>query len=59
MAKALLLSILVATVAIPLRYARAKSPRAGLRSTIVGMTIYIFLWTVFCVYGFLKMGGGY
>jgi hypothetical protein len=50
---------LVATVAIPLRYARAKSPRAGLRSTIVGMTIYIFLWTVFCVYGFLKMGGGY
>jgi hypothetical protein len=59
MAKALLLSILIATIAIPMRNARAKSARAGLKRVVVSMTIYIFVWVAYCVYLFLKLGGGY
>jgi hypothetical protein len=59
MAKYLLLSILVATVGIPLYCARARSPRQGLRRLVWGMAVFIFGWVFFCVYIFLRLGGGY
>jgi hypothetical protein len=59
MAKFMLLSILIATVAIPMWLAKNKSPRSGLRRVLIAMGIYVFLWTGFCVYFFLRMGGGY
>lgn len=59
MAKLLLLSILIATILLPMRSARAKTAREGLRRAVIGMTVYIFLWVGFCVYLFLRMGGGF
>jgi hypothetical protein len=58
MAKNLLLSILIATIAIPMRFAKTKSARQGLRKVVIGMVIYIFCWVFFCVYIFLRIGGG-
>jgi len=59
MAKFLLLSILIATILIPMRAARSRNARKGLRHAVVGMSVFIFLWVGFCVYLFLKMAGGY
>jgi hypothetical protein len=58
MAKIGLLSILIATVGIPIAFARAKNARTGLRKVIAAMTIFIFGWVVFCCYIFLRIGGG-
>ncbi len=59
MAKYLLMSVLVATIIVPMRFARVANPRQGLRRAISAMTIYLFLWVGFCTYLFLRMGGGY
>lgn len=55
MAKFLLLSILIMTVALPMRFAKMKDPRAGLRKTMVGATLYVFFWIFFCVYIFIRI----
>lgn len=55
MAKFLLLSILIMTVALPMRYAKGKDARAGLRKTMIGATLYVFFWIFFCVYIFVKI----
>ncbi|HEY4014191.1 MAG TPA: hypothetical protein VGM06_12690 [Polyangiaceae bacterium] len=59
MAKYLLLSILIATVGLPIYCSRAKTTRAGLRRLVWSMSFFIFGWVFFCVYLFLRMGGGY
>jgi hypothetical protein len=58
MDKFLLLSILIATIALPMRLAKGKTARGGLRRVVVGMTLYIFCWIFFCAYLFTLMGGG-
>jgi hypothetical protein len=58
MAKLGLLSILIATIGIPIQFSRAKSARNGLRKMVTAMTIFIFGWVVFCCYVFLRIGGG-
>lgn len=58
MAKIGLLSILIATIGIPIFFARTKNPRKGVRKMVIAMTIFIFGWTVFCAYIFLRIGGG-
>lgn len=58
MAHYLLLSILFATLFIPIRAATSKGARAGLRKATVGMAVFLFLWVGFCAYLFLRMGGG-
>jgi hypothetical protein len=58
-AKYLLLSILVATVGIPIAFARSKSAAGGLRKVVWGMVTFLFLWVIFCVYVYLRMGEGY
>ena len=58
MAKIGLLSILIATVGIPIRYARVKNARKGLKQMVTAMTIFVFAWVFFCCYIFLRIGGG-
>jgi hypothetical protein len=58
MAKIGLLSILIATVGIPIRYARVKNARTGLRQMVTAMTVFVFAWVIFCCYIFLRLGGG-
>lgn len=58
MAKFGLLSILIATLALPLQYARAKGARSGLRRMVTMMSVFIFVWVAFCTYVFLRLGGG-
>jgi amino acid permease len=59
MAKYLLLSILIATIAVPVGFARTRSARKGMRRVVWTMILYIFIWVAFCIYLFLKLGGGY
>jgi hypothetical protein len=58
MAKIGLLSILIATIAIPIRYARVKNARKALKGMVTAMTVFIFAWVIFCCYVFLRIGGG-
>jgi hypothetical protein len=48
MRSALLLSILVMTVTIPLIASRQQRSKKGLRYTLIGMAIYIAIWG-YCV----------
>jgi hypothetical protein len=57
MAKLLLLSILIMTIAIPMRLASAKTASVGLQKVVVGMTLWIFFWVFFLVYIILRIGG--
>jgi hypothetical protein len=59
LAKYLLLSILFATVGIPIVFARAKSAPGGLRKVVWGMLAFLFCWVFYCVYIYLRMGQGY
>jgi hypothetical protein len=49
MAKLLLMSILIATVAIPMQLADAPNAKNALRSVIIRFSIYAVLWVAFCV----------
>jgi hypothetical protein len=40
MSKLILLSIIIAMIAIPVRAARERDPRKGLRKTIIQMLLY-------------------
>jgi hypothetical protein len=53
MAQAILLSLLVATIALPVRAAREKNPRKGLRRAIVSVAVFnaIYLLLLIFVYG--------
>jgi hypothetical protein len=55
MAKFLLLSMLIMTVAIPMRYAKEKNPKVGLKRTIIAMTVFIWLWVFYLVYIHIKI----
>ncbi len=55
MAKFLLTSILIMTVAIPMRFASARDARAGLRKTVIGSLAYIWFWIFFCAYIYLRI----
>ena len=49
MQKALLTSILVATIAIPIVAARDERPRRGLQRAVLGMVLFDLLYMVACV----------
>jgi hypothetical protein len=57
-AQLLLLSVLIVTIALPMRMARARKPRLALRRVVVGMTIYICFWIFFLVYVFMRIDSG-
>ena len=44
MRSALLLSVLIATITIPLLSSRTPKSKRGLRWTILGMAIFIVIW---------------
>ena len=44
MAKMVLLSVIIAIVAIPLVAARSKSPRRGLQVTIIAIVLFNFFY---------------
>jgi hypothetical protein len=56
MAKFLLLSVLIMTIAIPMRNAKSKDAKAGLKRTLVAMTLYIWFWVFYLVYIHSKLG---
>jgi hypothetical protein len=53
MSKLLLLSILIASIALPAKAARERNPRKGLRKTI----LYMLLFNVFYLFGLLFLYG--
>jgi hypothetical protein len=57
-AKFLLLSVLFATVGIPIAFARAKTGPGGLRKVVWAMLTFLFFWVAFCEYVYLRMGEG-
>ena len=52
MAKLLLLSILIAPIAIPAKLAKLKNPRVGLKKTLTQMAIFhaVYLFSVMYIY---------
>ena len=50
MSQAILISLLIATFAIPLRAARLRSPVRGLRRSIVGMVVMVFFYVFAIVF---------
>lgn len=48
MDKLLLLSVLGATILLPVVMATDPSPKRGLRRTVVGMALYIIVWGLAC-----------
>jgi hypothetical protein len=57
MAKLLLMSVLFATIALPLWFARMKSPRAGAKKTIATFAVFTALWILFVAYFYSDMMG--
>jgi hypothetical protein len=58
MAQLLLLSVLIMTIALPMRMANAKKARLGLRRVVIGMAVYICFWIFFLVYVFMRIDHG-
>jgi len=52
MGKLMLLSVLVASVAIPTNAAKTKSPRAGLKKTLVQIAVFNFLYVLWLRFGY-------
>jgi hypothetical protein len=50
MSQVLLFSLLIATFAIPMRAARDRSAVRGLRHSIVGMVITLFMYVIAIVF---------
>ncbi len=50
MAKALLYTILLATLIIPIMAARQESRQVGLQRVVVGMCAFCFAYVVFALY---------
>jgi hypothetical protein len=48
MSKLMLLSIMIATIALPARASRTKNPRAGFKKTVVQMLVFEAIY-VFCL----------
>jgi formate-dependent nitrite reductase membrane component NrfD len=53
MQKLCLLSVIIASIIIPARAARAKNPRLGLKKTLVNMAIFnlVYVFLLYFVWG--------
>ena len=49
MAKAILLSVMVATMAIPILAARDPNPKRGMRKTVTWFLAYVAFWVFACL----------
>lgn len=50
MQRALLMSILLATLIIPIWNSRQRNLAQGLRRTVVQMSLFVAAWTLSCIY---------
>lgn len=57
MVKLLLMSLIIANVAIPAKMAGTKNPRKGLRRTVVGMLMFNAFYLFFLVFMYHRMSG--
>jgi hypothetical protein len=57
MLKLLLMSLLIANVAIPAKMAGNKHPRVGLRRTLLGMIMFNAFYLFFLVFIYHRMSG--
>jgi hypothetical protein len=55
MAKLLLLSIIFANIALPVRAAGSKNPRLGLRKTLIHMAVFNFLYIFSVLYVYPRL----
>jgi hypothetical protein len=55
MGSALLFSVLLATVIIPVRAARDENPRRGLRKAIIQTLIFQFFWVLALAYEYPRI----
>ena len=55
MGSALLFSVLLATVIIPVRAARDENPRRGLRKAIIQTLIFQFFWILALAYEYPRL----
>jgi hypothetical protein len=56
MTKALVLSLLVLTIVVPIHLARDPRPHRGLRRTLLGMSGVIAAWGLACAYLYTRLG---
>ncbi len=52
MAKLLMVSVLVASLGVPMYFARGKRARPALRKAVAAFSIFLALWTIYCAYAF-------
>jgi hypothetical protein len=57
MAKALLMSLLIANIAIPAKLAGTKNARVGLRRVVIGMVMFNAFYLFFLTFLYHRMGG--
>jgi hypothetical protein len=50
MQRALLMSILIATLVIPILNARQRNLSQGVKRTVLQMCLFITVWTLSCIY---------
>lgn len=50
MKKLILLSVIIAAIVIPLRNAKAKNARAGLKKTLVQTVVFNFIYLFLIIY---------
>jgi len=55
LAKLLLLSILIAPIALPARAARAKNPRVGMKKALVQMALFHAFYMFFLIYLYSRL----
>lgn len=55
MAKALLLSIIFATIALPSRAASIKNPKLGLKKTLVSLAVFNLVYAFAIAYIYVRL----
>ena len=55
MAKALLISVLIATIALPMIFARDAKPKRGLRRTVVWMVLFCVFYVFAALYVYPRL----
>ncbi len=57
MPKLLLISVVVAAMAVPMALARTVAPRRGLRATVLATGGIVALWAAYCAYLYPALAG--
>ena len=55
MGKLLLISILAATLYIPLRFSHDRKPKRGMKNTIIYMIVFMTCWVLLCAFAYVRL----